>query len=524
MLTTLLIRSLTSFTKVSVLLLGRAQAPGLVTSLNGPLTGKNFNHQSAAKTKILDIKELIEIYRGLLHLPGDQFPMSYGLKARLRNCCGNILKIRNKLAHIANVCLADVQRCSQDCLFLVKNIASALNFDFHSQLLDSERTNLIELERYLNDTNDLKSRFKKEKLISMMEADRSFVVDVQLVFSVEPALSTSLGNTVACSMNSRRHLSPLVKVHGRKDELSKLASLLTPRPNGSWPKVLLTGPPGVGKTTLALAASAEVSSIYPTQFLLQSSSVEALYSDLLISNAERSIDGQEMQKAVMDFLTSLPSSLLVFDDLFDPLLAKDFLSLDKHAVLFVTHSKTVWEEQFPTSSLQLITGSIGLSGLDDDDAHSLLRAIVIRGKANNRATWEAVDQHGELIKGQLLPLVENLPLAIHIVGSLIAQQLLEIQQLVDFVNGRSELSLTEFEMSGACLGDKHVRGVSGVVELALENLPKDDLTRRLLYTLAFIPFHRVPVWFLKHVVFDDSLYGSSERCFSAILKGGLVQD
>ena len=239
---------------------------------------------------------------------------------------------------------------------------------------------------------------------------------------------------------------------------------------------------------------------------------------------ERRIDGQEMQKAVMDFLTSLPSSLLVFDDLFDPLLAKDFLSLGKHAVLFVTHSRTVFEEQLPTSSLQLMTGSLALADLEDDDAYSLLRAIVIRGKANNRAAWEAVDQHRELIQGQLLPLIENLPLGIHIVGSLIAQGLLELQQLVDFVNGQSDLSLTEIEMSGACLGDKHVRGVSGVVELALEHLPKDDVIQRLLYTLAFIPYHRVPVWFLKHIVFDDSLCLSFEQCFTAILKGGLVQE
>ena len=453
--------------------------------------------------------------------------MSSGLKARLRICCGNILKIRNKLAHIASVCLEDVQRCSQDCLFLVKNIASTLNLHFH--LLDSERPNFIKLQQCLDDLKDLKNRFTKDELIVMTEADRSFLVDVQLVFSAEPVLSTNLGNTVACSINSRRQLSPLVKVHGRKDELSKLTSLLTPRASGSWPKVLLTGPPGIGKTTLALAASAEISSIYPIQFLLQSSSVEALYSDLIIASPgnacvnERDIDGQEMQKAVMDILLSLPNSLLVFDDLFDPLLAQDFLSLDKHAVLFVTHSKTVWEEQLPTSSLQLMTGSLDLSGLDDDDAYSLLRAIVIRGKTNNRAVWEAVDQHRELIKGQLLPLIEKLPLGIHIVGSLIAQELLEVSQLVDFVNGRSDLSLTEIEMSGTCLGDKHVRGVSGVVELALEHLPKDDLTRRLLYTMAFIPYHRVPVWFLKHVAFDDSLYGSSDQCFTAILKGGLVK-
>ena len=524
----LLIRSLMSFTKVSVLLLERAEAQGLVTSLNYPFARKEANHQP--KATIFEIKELIEIYRGLLRLPSDQFHVSSSIKGRLLNCCGNIIKIRNKLAHMANVCLADVQRCSKDCLFLVKNIAFSLNFDFHDHLLNSEKSILI--EQCLHDLNDLKNRFEKDKLVSVMEAylDRSFPAGVPLTLVVEPVLSINFGKIGAFNMNSRRQLSPLVKVHGRKDDLSKLTSLLTPRTSGSWPKVLLTGPPGIGKTTLALAASAEVSSIYPMQFLLQSSSVEALYSDLITASAgdvhidERVHDGQEMRRAaVMDILTSLSSSLLVFDDLFDPLLAKDFLSLEKHAALFVTHSKTVWKEQLPTSSFQLMTGSLDLSGLDDDDAYSLLRTIVIRGKTNNRAAWEAVNQHRELIQGQLLPLIENLPLAIHIIGSLIAQELLEVQQLVDFVNGRSELSLTEVEMSGACLGDKHVRGVSGVVELALEHLPKDDVIRRLLYTLAFIPYHRVPVWFLKHVVFDDSSYGSAEQCFHAILKGGLVQ-
>ena len=53
MFTTLLIRSLTSFTEVSVLLLCRAQARGLVSSVKGSFTGKQTNRQQ--KAKIFDV-------------------------------------------------------------------------------------------------------------------------------------------------------------------------------------------------------------------------------------------------------------------------------------------------------------------------------------------------------------------------------------------------------------------------------------------------------------------------------------
>ena len=92
------------------------------------------------------------------------------------------------------------------------------------------------------------------------------------------------------------------------------------------------------------------------------------------------------------------------------------------------------------------------------------------------------------------------------------------------MQGGSDLSLSTLEANSASLGDRHVRGITGIVDLALEYLPKDELTKQLLYLLAFIPQKRVPKWFLRQVVGNSCQYDFSDDCFKALLQGGLVQE
>ena len=233
--------------------------------------------------------------------------------------------------------------------------------------------------------------------------------------------------------NSQRVLFPLARLHGRERELSKLISLLAPLRNGCCPKVLLSGQPGIGKTALPVAASAELSDVYASQYLLQASCLDTLYCDLIMYAAPR--DNHMAEEFHFQVLTmakqrnrSWPYCRLwqdlyiVFDDLFDPRLMKKIIQQEKHAMLFVTHSSSQWRRQPGLS--HCLTGSMTLGVLDSEQAYSLLRSVVIRGTFNCKVKWEAIDRHRKPIKDRLLAPFDHLPLAIIILGTLLAQDLL----------------------------------------------------------------------------------------------------
>ena len=135
-----------------------------------------------------------------------------------------------------------------------------------------------------------------------------------------------------------------------------------------------------------------------------------------------SVDNGKTEKSIMAILLSLARSLLVFDDLFDPRLMKKIIQQEKHAMLFVTHSSSQWRRQPGLS--HCLTGSMTLGVLDSEQAYSLLRSVVIRGPFNCKVKWEAIDRHRKPIKDRLLAPFDHLPLAIIILGTLLAQDLL----------------------------------------------------------------------------------------------------
>ena len=498
-----------------------------------------MNHQKIARCrksltcleKQADVKDLLEIFRGLCRSPG-RFPVSPSSKSRLQFCCSNILQTRNKLAHGVQLQLSDVQRCVQDCLTVVQSAPAELDVCQQEHI---ERMGISELKRCKQDLHFFVGNTHVHQSNQDGRLNRSHANAAPVYVHLTPhSNSTNFQSdqTLTHLSNSQRVLFPLARLHGRERELSKLISLLAPLRNGCCPKVLLSGQPGIGKTALAVAASAELSDVYASQYLLQASCLDTLYCDLIMYAAPRdnhmqrnstfSVDNGKTEKSIMAILSSLARSLLVFDDLFDPRLVKKIIQQEKHAMLFVTHSPSQWRRQ-PGLSLCL-TGSMTLGVLESEQAYSLLRSVVIRGTFNCKVKWEAIDRHREPIKDRLLAPIDHLPLAIIILGTLLAQDLLSQGKLLRCVQGGSDLSLSTLEANSASLGDRHVRGITGIVDLALEYLPKDELTKQLLYLLAFIPQKRVPKWFLRQVVGNSCQYDFSDDCFKALLQGGLVQE
>ena len=517
----LLMRALRTFSRYfSILLLDK---DGLLANTH------TLDHQKPARCrksltsseKHADVKDLLEIFRGLCRSPG-RFPVPSSSKSRLQFCCSNILQTRNKLAHGVQLQLSDAQRCVQDCLTIVQSAPAVLGVGQQEHM----EMGISELKRCKQDLHFFaagNAHIHQNNQDCLLNHSYSNAAPAYVHLTPHSNSSNFSDQTLTHLSNSHRVLFPLARLHGRERELSKLISLLMPLRNGCCPKVLLAGQPGIGKTALAVAASAELSDVYASQYLLQASSLDTLYCDLIMQrNSTFSVDNGKTEKLIMAILSSLPRSLLVFDDLFDPRLVTRIVQQEKHAMLFVTHSSSRWRRQPGLS--RCLTGSMTLGVLDSEQAYSLLRYVVIRGTFNRKVKWSTINRHRELIKDRLLAPFDHLPLAIIILGTLLAQDLLPPGKLLLCVQGGSDFCLSTLEANSASLGDRHVRGITGIVDLALEYLPKDELTKQLLYILAFIPQKRVPKWFLRQVVGNNCQYDFSDDCFIALLQGGLVQE
>ena len=503
------------------------------------LKDSQLNHQERYNVdeSELDVKVLLEDLRRLCRLPLETSPMSSVVRTKLKHSATFVRIMRNKVAHNSPFSSSEAQRCVQECINLLETLSALVSKPL------GQSCDVTVLKQCILDLQSLSRRRKFG--YSKTDFDKSFgVFSSRVTLSVElPYQQQNQGFSVVEYEHEveqhpkyvetvlsvqHRIAFPLPTLYGREEDLSSLVRMLSSKTDRSKPRVLLTGHPGVGKTALAISASAQLRNVYRSQYLLQASSVESMYADISVEGQQGLFnslhcDSRARASAVLDFLASLPESLIVFDDLFDPRLVRKLIQLGKHAMLFITHSRKVWQ-QWPDLNCQ-ITHHISAKQLSNDKAYRLFESVISRGKWKNSAMWEKVEKHRELFKQKLREEMENLPLAIILLATLLSENILPLTQLFHSDSLLDRVSISEEEANGASFGDRHVRGVSGIVEFALLYLPNDLTTKHLLFLMAFIPCREVPVWFLKLVLYEAGHTSvCMEECLSTIAVGGLVQD
>ena len=144
----------------------------------------------------------------------------------------------------------------------------------------------------------------------------------------------------------RLMLSSPKDLGGRDDILSKLLSLTTITTcerQEPQPRVLLHGPPGVGKTVVVGKLASNLLCTYPKQYTFRAGTAFALHDDISSFLICLNIKTEQKPSSRIEFslfkkylLDQEDSLLLVFEDVLEPNLVMALLPSDKHCVIIIS--------------------------------------------------------------------------------------------------------------------------------------------------------------------------------------------
>jgi transcriptional regulator with XRE-family HTH domain len=192
---------------------------------------------------------------------------------------------------------------------------------------------------------------------------------------------------------------------GREPELARIAAALTPPTASGCPLVVVTGPPGHGKTSVAVRAATRLRSAFPDQLFvhLAGTSPEPPSPPVVASRVLRALTGRTTTDPghVRRLLTDRPR-LLVLDDAVDEPQVRALLPAAGRSAVLVTSRR----------SLAGLDGAtrVVLDRLPSAEAEQLLAAIIPAGQADE----------ADLVR--LAQLCDDVPLALRIAGNRIASR------------------------------------------------------------------------------------------------------
>ena len=160
-----------------------------------------------------------------------------------------------------------------------------------------------------------------------------------------------LSKSVATSDKARLSDALPQLLIGRNKVLHDLAEMFTAsKTNKSIPsdplRVLIHGPPGVGKTALVQALAYKLRSVFPRQYKFNAANTTALSTDIetFLKNEHLGNDEPADVKTKMNLLMSNLNVLLIFEDVSDPNSVWPLISSTKLCAIFTSSNDHLWLE------------------------------------------------------------------------------------------------------------------------------------------------------------------------------------
>ena len=161
----------------------------------------------------------------------------------------------------------------------------------------------------------------------------------------------------------------------KKLRLLIMSSFELPSQVSLAPRILLYGPPGVGKTALVRTLTKGLEDKFRKQYSFMATTEEALICDIYhFLKSEHHIGNGKA--AFTDMLSSCADTfLLIFEDVRCPELVLSLLPPDKHCVLFTSVSERIWTEVNPCPLSRNVT-SVEVPSLTTNASELLVEQLL----------------------------------------------------------------------------------------------------------------------------------------------------
>ena len=294
---------------------------------------------------------------------------------------------------------------------------------------------------------------------------------------------------------------------GRKQVLKKLTTLLSGKVcdrENDHPKpvrVLVHGPPGIGKTALVRKVANLTSDVLPQQHIFQATTKETLATDIRFFLQTDIDDLPESNEALLfshfnQFLQkSKDKMLLIFEDVRDPSVLLSHLPEDKHCMLFTSCDDLSWVE---VGLVPNCVESIELSSLSASESLELLESILTSKKCLE--TFHHRCRNPNEKKALVSFLTSDVMLGVPLAIRLFAFEL--CGKKADYV-GKFEAVINKLSTSSRLKADEraagriHTRGFHHVVRLAVSALKPGGADLKVCLLASLLPSGEFPMFVLQ---------------------------
>ena len=407
------------------------------------------------------------------------------------------------------------------------------------EVMIPEVLNLFQkVERFIYSSSG-SSRMDQELHLCLRQSfdDSVSILKSAMINSVDTAANVVLHTASITTSETQRRLFSSVppKLIGREGILKQLAIAMAHSTLGDskssnltlpWPRLLLHGEPGIGKTAVVRELSRRLEKSHPHQGSFQATNEATLTADIrlfLKMEMQEKTDHASpafLCSAFKDYLHQTTKSfLLVFEDVGDPCLVTPLISESNHSIIFTSPNNLSWRENgfIPGE----VTG-IRLDRLGEEDSMLLLAQTLIDNGC--KQLWDSISRTSaeiEHLRSFLSKDMAGLPLAVRLVAFQLCQDNSMSTLLSKVIKEASSEQRSIADEKAA--GRVHVRGFYHVVRYAVLGMSNDKYKLIVCFALSILKLSWPSSLFLELVLerlnyTSDQIHG----CLQALMKTGLV--